>query len=63
MPVEPNDVEIYNIPVDDKVEGDVLESVMKLPEKYSVTIYSSYLEGYDSNEIGKLMDKLFFLYS
>jgi len=63
MPVEPNDVEIYNIPVDDKVEGDVLESVMKLPEKYSVTIYLSYFEGYDSNEIGKLMDKLFFLYS
>lgn len=49
--------EIYKIQVDDKVEDIVLESVMKLPEKYRVTIYLYYYEGYDSNEIGKLMNK------
>lgn len=49
--------EIYRIQVDDKVEDNVLESVMKLPEKYRVTIYLYYYEGYDSNEIGKLMNK------
>jgi len=49
--------EINRIPVNEKAEGDVLESVMKLPEKYRVTLYLYYYEGYDSNEIGKLMDK------
>ena len=33
------DGEIYKISTDEKAEGDVLESVMKLPEKYRITLY------------------------
>ncbi len=49
--------ENYRISAEEKVDGNVLESVMKLPEKYRIAIYLYYYEGYDSNEIGKLMDK------
>ena len=49
--------EINRVQMDEKEEGDVLKSVMKLPEKYRITLYLYYYEGYDSNEIGKIMDK------
>ena len=49
--------EINIVQMDKKEEGEVLKSVMKLPEKYRITLYLYYYEGYDSNEIGKMMDK------
>lgn len=49
--------EINIVQMDEKEEGEVLKSVMKLPEKYRITLYLYYYEGYDSNEIGKMMDK------
>lgn len=35
----------------------LLDTVMKLPEKYKIVLYLYYYEGYDSSEIAKLLDK------
>lgn len=36
---------------------EVMELVMKLPEKYKTTVYLYYYEGYDSREIAHLLHK------
>ena len=42
---------------DYQMADEVMELVMKLPEKYKTTIYLYYYEGYNSREIAKLLKK------
>lgn len=37
--------------------GDVLQAVMKLPEKYRQVIYLHYYEGYSAPEMGEILHK------
>ncbi len=41
----------------DRPSDELLDTVMKLPEKYKLVLYLYYYEGYDSNEIAKMLDK------
>ena len=49
--------EMYHLSMEEEADQNLLEMVMKLPEKYRVTLYLYYYEGYDSAEIAKLMEK------
>lgn len=49
--------QMYRLAMEEEADQDLLELVLKLPEKYRVTLYLYYYEGYDSAEIAKLMDK------
>ncbi|MFH5836347.1 RNA polymerase sigma factor [Proteiniclasticum sp. C24MP] len=49
--------EMYHLSMEEEADQNLLEMVMKLPEKYRVTLYLYYYEGYDSEEIAKLMEK------
>lgn len=37
--------------------NDLLSSVLKLPDKYKITIYMYYYEGYNSREIAEILNK------
>lgn len=41
----------------DKPADELLDKVLKLPEKYKLVLYLYYYEGYDSSEIAKMLDK------
>lgn len=49
--------EMYHLSMEEEADQNLLEMVMKLPEKYRVTLYLYYYEGYDSAEIANLMEK------
>jgi RNA polymerase sigma-70 factor (ECF subfamily) len=49
--------EMHHLSMEEEADQNLLEIVMKLPEKYRVTLYLYYYEGYDSAEIAKLMEK------
>lgn len=38
-------------------QSELMDAIRHLPEKYRVSIYLHYYEGYTAQEIGKLMDK------
>lgn len=42
---------------DFKGESELLDAVQRLPEKYRIVLYLYYYEGYDTNEIAKLLNK------
>lgn len=50
--------ELISLPAPQKEDNShVLQAVLSLPKKYKDVIYLHYYEGYNANEIGKILDK------
>lgn len=50
--------ELVSLPAPQKEDNShVLQAVLSLPKKYKDVIYLHYYEGYNANEIGKILDK------
>ncbi|MEI6602899.1 MAG: sigma-70 family RNA polymerase sigma factor [Clostridia bacterium] len=50
-------IDDYEIPVTDKIEGELIEEVRALAPKYKEVIYLYYYEGYDVPQIAKLLNQ------
>ncbi len=49
--------ELIDLPAEESDTKEVLEAVLKLPEKYRDVVYLHYFEGYTALEIGQLTKK------
>lgn len=50
--------ELISLPAPQKEDNShVFQAVLSLPKKYKDVIYLHYYEGYNANEIGKILDK------
>lgn len=50
-------LEDREIPYEDKMESDLMDAVLSLPDKYKEVIYLFYYEGYTAVEIAKMMKR------
>ena len=50
-------IDDYEIPTEDKIEGDLFQMVLSLPPKYKDVIYLFYYEGYNAPQIAKLLNQ------
>lgn len=50
-------IENLELPFEDKAEGELLQVVLSLPDKYKVVIYLYYYEGYTVPEITNILKK------